>query len=148
MIPTTEDIPLIVQLYNDLPIRTIAYKFDTTPRTISKILKANKVVVKKKGMHKNIAALLTSNVKYSIDEIACLVECSPWHVKMVKKSMGLTREATKKLDANDFKPVRLVQSLIALKEMSIPEACESAGITVNAYYYRKRIMQENSRKAS
>jgi hypothetical protein len=39
-------------------------------------------------------------------------------------------------------------SLIALKEMSIPEACESAGITVNTYYYRKRIMQENSRKAS
>jgi hypothetical protein len=148
MIPTTEDIPLIIQLYNDLPIRTIAYKFDTTPRTISKILKANGVVVDRKVIHKKIVALLTSNVKYSIDDVACLVECSPWYVKMVKKSMGLTREATKKLDANDFKPVRLVQSLIALKEMSIPEACESAGITVNTYYYRKRIMRENIRKAS
>jgi len=147
MIPTTEDIPLIVQLYNDLPIRTIAYKFDTTPRTISKILKANGVVVDRKVIHKKIVALLTSNVKYSIDDVACLVECSPWYVKMVKKSMGLTREATKKLDANDFKLVRLVQSLIALKEMSIPEACESAGITVNTYYYRKRIMQENIRKS-
>jgi hypothetical protein len=148
MIPTTEDIPLIIQLYSDLPLRTIAYKFDTTPRTISKILKANKVVVKKKGMHKNIAALLLSNVKYTIDDIAGIADCSPDYVKSVKKRMGLTREATKKLDAADFKPVRLVQSLIALKEMSIPEACESAGITVNAYYYRKRIMQENSRKAS
>jgi hypothetical protein len=61
--------------------------------------------------------------------------------------MGLTREATKPLNSDDFKPVRLVQSLIALKEMSIPEACESAGITVNTYYYRKRIMRENIRKS-
>jgi hypothetical protein len=148
MIPIKDDIPLIIQLYNDLSIMTIAYKFDTTPRTISKILKANGVIVDRKVIHKKIAALLTSNVKYTINDIACIAECSPDYVKAVKKSMGLTKEAAKKLDADDFKPVRLVQSLIALKEMSIPEACESAGITVNTYYYRKRIMQENSRKAS
>lgn len=148
MIPTTEDIPLIIQLYNDLPIRTIAYKFDTTPRTVSKILKANGVIVDRKVIHKKIAALLASNVKYTINDIADIAECSLDYVKSVKKRMGLTREPTKTLDANDFKPVRLVQSLIALKEMSIPEACENAGITVNTYYYRKRIMQENSRKAS
>ena len=147
MTPTTEDIPLIIQLYNDLPIATIAYKFDTTPRTISKILKANKVVVKKKGMHKNIVALLTSSVKYSIDEVACISDCSPGYVKAVKKSIGLTRKPTKPLNSDDFKPVRLVQSLIALKEFTIPEACKNAGITVNTYYYRKRIMRENSRRA-
>ncbi len=148
MIPTKDDIPLIIQLYNDLSIMTIAYKFDTTPRTISKILKANGVIVDRKVIHKKITALLTSNVKYTINDIACIAECSPDYVKAVKKSMGLTKEAAKKLDADDFKPVRLVQSLIALKEMSIPEACKSARITVNTYYYRKRIMQENSRKAS
>jgi len=148
MIPTTEDIPLIIQLYNDLTIKSIAYKFDTTPRTISKILKSNGVVVDRKVIHKKIAALLTSNVKYTINDIACIAECSPDYVKAVKKSLGLTKEAAKKLDADDFKLVRLVQSLIALREMSIPEACESAGITVNTYYYRKRIMRENSRRAS
>lgn len=148
MIPTKDDIPLIIQLYNDLSIMTIAYKFDTTPRTISNILKANGVIVDRKVIHKKIAALLTSNVKYTINDIACIAECSPDYVKAVKKSLGLTKEAAKKLDADDFKLVRLVQSLIALREMSIPEACESAGITVNTYYYRKRIMRENSRRAS
>lgn len=142
MVPQTEDIPLIVQLYSDLSLRTIAEKFDTTPRTISRILKENKVVVKKKGMHKNIAALLTGSVKYTINDIACIADCSPDYVKAVKKRMGLTREATKKLDAIDFQPVRLVQSMIALGDHSIPEACAKVGITVNAYYYRKRIMRE------
>ena len=147
MIPTTEDIPLIIQLYNDLTIKSIAYKFDTTPRTISKILKANGVVVDRKVIHKKIVALLTGSVKYSIDEIADLAECSPWYVKMTKKSIGLTRKPTKPLNSDDFKPVRLVQSLIALREFTIPEACKNAGITVNTYYYRKRIMRENSRRA-
>ena len=147
MKPTKEDIPLIIQLYNDLSIATIADKFDTTPRTVSNILKANGVAVKKKGMHKNIVELLTGSVKYSIDEIADLAECSPWYVKMTKKSIGLTKKPTKPLNSDDFKPVRLVQSLIALKEFTIPEACKNAGITVNTYYYRKRIMRENSRRA-
>jgi hypothetical protein len=147
MKPTKEDIPLIIQLYNDLSIATIADKFDTTPRTVSNILKANGVAVKKKGMHKNIVALLTGSVKYSIDEVAHLAECSPWYVKMTKKSIGLTRKPTKPLSSDDFKPVRLVQSLIALREFTIPEACANAGITVNTYYYRKRMMRENSRRA-
>ena len=145
MVPPIEDTPLIIQLYSDLSIREIAEKFDTTPTTISKILKKNKVVVKKKGMHKNIAALLTGSVKYTIDQIACISDCSPDYVKSVKKRMGLTREATKKLDAIDFQPVRLVQSMIALGDHSIPEACAKVGITVNAYYYRKRIMREKSK---
>lgn len=93
-------------------------------------------------MHKNIAALLTGSVKYTISDIACIADCSPDYVKSVKKRMGLTREATKKLDANDFKPVRLVQSMIALGDHSIPEACAKVGISVNTYYYRKRIMRE------
>jgi hypothetical protein len=147
MTPTTEDIPLIIQLYNDLPITTIADKFDTTPRTISKMLKANGVLVKKKGIHKNIVAMLTGSVKYSVDEIAYIAGCSDGYVKAVKKSIGLTRKPTKPLNSDDFKPVRLVQSLIALREFTIPEACKNAGITVNTYYYRKRIMRENSRRA-
>lgn len=147
MIPTPEDIPLIIQLYNDLTIKTIAYKFDTTPRTISKILKASGVIVSRKDMHKKIISLLTGSVKYSLDEVACISDCSLGYVKAVKKSAGLTRKPTKPLDSDDFKPVRLVQSLIALKEFTIPEACENAGITVNTYYYRKRIMRENSRRA-
>ena len=142
MVPAIEDAPLIVQLYSDLSLREIAEKFDTTPRTISRILKENKVVVKKKGMHKNIAALLTGSVKYTINDIASIADCSPDYVKSVKKRMGLTREATKRLEAVDFKPVRLIQSMIALGDHSIPEACAKVGITVNTYYYRKRIMRE------
>jgi len=148
MIPTKDDIPLIIQLYNDLSIMTIAYKIDRPPRTSSNILRAYGVIVDRIVINTKIEELLRSNVKYTINDSACIAECSPDYVKAVKKSMGLTKEAAKKLDANDFKPIRLVQSLIALKEMSIPEACKSAGITVNTYYYRKRIMQENSRKAS
>lgn len=140
MVPTPEDIPLIIQLYSDLSLRAIAEKFDTTPTTVSKILKKNKVIVKRKGIHKKIAAMLTSSVKYSTDEIACLLECSPDYVKSVKKSIGLTKEPAKKLDSTDFRPVRLVQSMIALGDHSIPEACAKVGITVNTYYYRKRIM--------
>lgn len=140
MVPTPEDIPLIIQLYSDLSLRAIAEKFDTTPTTISKILKKNKVIVKRKGMHKKIVAMLASSVKYTIDEVALELDCSPGYVKAVKKSIGLTREPAKKLDSTDFRPVRLIQSMIALGDHTIPEACAKVGITVNTYYYRKRIM--------
>jgi len=58
MTPAIEDIPLIVQLYSDLSLRAIADKFDTTPRTISRILKENKVVVKKKACTKTLLRCL------------------------------------------------------------------------------------------
>lgn len=138
---TDSDKVLIIELYKELSIKSIAQKFSVQQSEVSNLLKSAGVAIRRCKV-KKILSYLKANKGVSSVRVAAMFDVCPEYVKVLKSKAGLSKPKAKPLTAQSFQQVRDVEQL-RVEGNSMTEACAIVGITVNAYYSRKAVMNRS-----